>query len=355
MRPPATALVATVAGTVATAVGTGVGIRYATKTGVTTTSLAGLACLVIGIALLAFAVRATWRAARRWQRLGLALAAPVGLFVVVSLTLGVAYSAAPRNQLGAATPASRGLAYDHVSFSTADHVRLDGWLLPSRNGAVVVMVPGAGSTRAAVLDQTRALNQRGYGVLMVDPRGQGGSAGRAMDLGWYGDRDLAAAVGFLRTQRNIAPDRIALLGLSMGGEEAIGAAAGLGVRAVVAEGATGRTDADKAGWLPGGVAGAIQRAMDRVSYGVVDLLTSAPRPRSLRTAVVQATHTSFLLVTAGKVRDEQSAARHLRAAAPDRVQIWTVPGASHTNGLRTRPDEWVARVTEFLDRTIPVA
>lgn len=355
MRRSAT-VVATAVGAAATATGAGVGLRYVAKSGLTIASVAGLVCLAMGLALLILAVRATWRGARRWQRFGLVTAAPVGVLLVASLTLGVMYSAAPRNRLGAATPASRGLAFDSVTFVTKDDVRLAGWLLPSRNGAFVIALPGSGSTRAATLDQAAALNRHGYGVLMVDPRGQGRSGGRAMDMGWYGDRDVAAAVRYLRTDRDVPADRIALLGLSMGGEEAIGAAAaGLGVRAVVAEGATGRTDEDKAGWLPDGVAGTIQRGIDRISYGVVDLLTPAPPPRSLRNAVARATSTSFLLITAGRLDDEETAARILRSAAPDRVQVWVVPNASHTHGLRSRPDEWVARVTAFLDAALPVA
>ena len=89
-----------------------------------------------------------------------------------------------------------------------------------------------------------------------------------MDAGWYGDRDLIAAVAFLQHQRDVDPRRIGALGLSMGGEEAIGAAtADPAIRAVVAEGATHRTAADKAGYLPGGLAGAIQRGLDRLTYG----------------------------------------------------------------------------------------
>jgi uncharacterized protein len=46
---------------------------------------------------------------------------------------------------------------------------------------------------------------------------------------------------------------------------------------------------------------------------------------------------------------------YLRAAAPDRVQTWTVPDASHTGALATAPAEWAARVTAFLDRALGVA
>lgn len=47
--------------------------------------------------------------------------------------------------------------------------------------------------------------------------------------------------------------------------------------------------------------------------------------------------------------DEADAAEHIRTAAPDRVSVWVVPGAGHTDGLDTDPVEWEHRVIDFLD------
>lgn len=46
--------------------------------------------------------------------------------------------------------------------------------------------------------------------------------------------------------------------------------------------------------------------------------------------------------------DEGHAARHVRSASPGTVDVWVVPGAGHTGGLDTAPDEWERRVTAFL-------
>ena len=59
--------------------------------------------------------------------------------------------------------------------------------------------------------------------------------------------------------------------------------------------------------------------------------------------------TAFLLVTAGTLEPEVLAADSMRSAAPGRVQVWTVPGAGHTRGLATAPEEWERRVVGFLD------
>jgi uncharacterized protein len=190
-------------------------------------------------------------------------------------------------------------------------------------------------------------------VLMIDPRGQGRSGGSAMDLGWYGDRDIAAAVTFLTRQPGVDPARIGVLGLSMGAEEAIGAAGtDSRIRAVVGEGATGRTAADKAGWLPGGPAGTLQRGLDWLTFTATDLLTPAPEPAPLHEAVARAHTTTFLLITAGRVADETRAAEYLRRAAPGRVDVWRVPNATHTHGLAVDRAGWTTHVTQFFDRAL---
>lgn len=82
-------------------------------------------------------------------------------------------------------------------------------------------------------------------ALLYDARG---SDGRAMDFGWYGDEDIAGATAFLSDQSDVDADRIAAVGMSMGGEQAIGAAAtNMDIRAVVAEGSTNRVASDRGG------------------------------------------------------------------------------------------------------------
>jgi uncharacterized protein len=316
-------------------------------------SAAGLALLGIGLALLALAAVAGWRALRGWWRACLVPAGVLCLLVVGSLALAVMFTHVPRTALGSVTPADRGLPYTDVSFPAADGIRLDGWLVASTNRAAVILLHGAGENRTATLPQAVVLARRGFGVLMVDARGQGRSGGHGMDIGWYGDADVGGALAFLQHRPDVDPNRIAVLGLSMGAEEAIGAAAAYpGIHAVIAEGATQRIAADKAGWLPGGVGGAIQRKLDWLTYGMTGLLSSAPRPIALYDAVAKASGTRFLLIAAGREKDETRAGLYYLSAAPDRVQLWTAPGASHTHALAADPQGWQTRVIAFLEQTI---
>jgi uncharacterized protein len=348
-------LVATGAGLVATAVGMGIALPYVTKSGLSMVSLAGLACLASGLVLLVGGAVTTLRALPRWWRIPAAAGLLVAAYAVV-FALGVAVAATnvPRTAVGTETPGDRGLTYRDVTFTTTDGVRLSGWYLPSRNGAVVVALHGAGSTRSSVLAHAVVLAHHGYGVLLFDGRGHGRSGGRAMDFGWYGDVDVAAATDFVTAQAGVDPERIAVLGLSMGGEEAVGAAAGdARLRAVVADGATNRVAGDKA-WLSArhGVRGWLQEQLDRLMYGTADLLSDASPPITLREAAARTSPRPVLLITAGAVPDEADAAAYIQAASPATVEVWTAPDAGHTRSLAVHPAEWEARVVPFFDRAL---
>jgi pimeloyl-ACP methyl ester carboxylesterase len=249
------------------------------------------------------------------------------------------------------------MAYEEVTLPSGDGTPLSGWYVASRNGAAIALLHGAGSTRTSVLDHAAVLAGHGYGVLLLDARGHGESEGRGMDLGWWGESDAVGAVDFLTARPDVSPGRIGLVGLSMGGEEAIGAA-GLDdrVAAVVAEGATHRTAADRGYLASYGLRGELQQGIDRVTTGLVELLSPAPRPAPLRQSVATATWraspTAFLLVAAGEVRDESLAADFIRGTARGTVETWTVPDAGHTEGLATAPEQWEERVVAFLDEAL---
>jgi uncharacterized protein len=222
---------------------------------------------------------------------------------------------------------------------------------PLDERAAVMLRHGSGSTRSGVLDKAAVLAGHGYGVLLADARGHGLSAGWGNDFGWWGDLDTEAGVTFLAGRADVDPDRIGVVGSSMGGEEAIGAAAAdPRIRVVVAEGTTGRTDADKVWYSEEyGLPGVIQEGIEWLTTTLVDLLSPAPRPTALSDAVVGATGTPFLLIAGGNVVDEVHVVHRLAAFAPERVDTWVVAGSGHTGGLRTAPEEWERRVVSALD------
>jgi dipeptidyl aminopeptidase/acylaminoacyl peptidase len=78
-------------------------------------------------------------------------------FVLLPLTLAVNATSRPPGPLGPPAPVS----YQDVAFRTADGVRLSAWYIPPRNGAAVVLLPGAGSTCGTVLGRAEPRDQPG--------------------------------------------------------------------------------------------------------------------------------------------------------------------------------------------------
>jgi pimeloyl-ACP methyl ester carboxylesterase len=298
-------------------------------------SAAVLAAAAAAVLLVLGTVRRV-RAVRGWRRL---LALPVALavlqLVVAPVGLAVLTTNTSPQPLGDVTPADRGLAHEDVLLVTPDGTELAAWWVPGASGTAVLLLHGSGSTRAATLDHAAALAELGHGVLMVDARGHGASGGTGMALGWHGARDLAVAVDWLDAREDVA--RICAVGLSMGGEVALTLAArDPRVGAVVAEGTGVRVAADVAepGWFP--------HLVDTWTYALTDLLTAADPPPPLRDVVAGLRPNQRALLVAGAGEGTQAA--WYAAAAPDRVAVWDVPDAGHTQALAAHPEEWSARV-----------
>jgi predicted alpha/beta hydrolase len=171
-------------GLVVTAAGGALGFSYLKTAGLSWPGVAGLLAFAGGLILVVAGTVSIVRSLKGWRRW---LAVPVGAALVygvgVPVVLAVAATNVPRHTLGSETPAGAGLAFVDVTFPAVDGVRLSGWYLPGSSRAALILVPGASSTRSAVLRQATVLARHGYGVLLFDPRGQGRSGGRAMNFG----------------------------------------------------------------------------------------------------------------------------------------------------------------------------
>jgi pimeloyl-ACP methyl ester carboxylesterase len=332
--------------------GLGVGVPWLLDHGESPTAVLGVATLVVGVAALAGAAVLLLRTLPSWWRL--ALLPWLLLLAVGTYSLSIALAVTHVSPTPVPDPPLMLSAGAEVAMTAGDGSTLHGWYLPGTNSAAVVVRHGAGSQRFGAAAQAAVLARHGYGVLLVDARGHGRSGGKAMDFGWHGEADTAAAVDLLARQPGVNAARIGVLGLSMGAEEAIGAAGrDRRIRAVVAEGATGRTAADKA-WLSDqyGFAGLVQEQLDRITYGFVELFSEPAAPASLQESVAAAAPTPMLLIAASEVPDEATVARRLAAAAPDSVAVWIADGAGHTAALATDPIRWRQRVVSFFDAAL---
>ena len=133
---------------------------------------------------------------------------------------------------------------EDVELHTSDDLTLQGSYVPSKNGAAVIVAFG----RKGSQDKARMLARHGYGVLIFDRRGEGESDGDPNPYAWDGgEKDIVAAVDFLEARPDVDPERIGGVGLSVGGETFLQAAARHDeIKAVVSEGATARSGSELA-------------------------------------------------------------------------------------------------------------
>lgn len=121
-------------------------------------------------------------------------------------------------------PALLSFSVEPVSLRTADGIRLEAWYIPSRNGAAVALFHGTGGNRHQLAPDAAMLAQRGYGVILVDMRAHGASAG---EMTTYGEReryDVLASIDFLASRPEVQSTRIGVVGFSAGATAAVLAA-----------------------------------------------------------------------------------------------------------------------------------
>jgi pimeloyl-ACP methyl ester carboxylesterase len=114
---------------------------------------------------------------------------------------------------------------------------LSGFYAPSQNGAAVMLLHGATAFPYHMLEEAMMLGRRGYGVALISVRSHNFSDGDTLSFGCAGREmeDLRAWHQFLIRQDGIDPEKVGLIGQSMGGILAIQyAAQSEGIKAVVA-------------------------------------------------------------------------------------------------------------------------
>lgn len=115
-----------------------------------------------------------------------------------------------------ATPASIGLSFEDVYFTTADAVRLNAWWVPAAGARATVLVcHGNGGNISYMLYTIRVFHDMKCNVLVFDYRGYGRSSGSPTEEGTY--RDVDAAWRFLTETKKISPRSIVVIGHSLGG------------------------------------------------------------------------------------------------------------------------------------------
>ena len=284
-----------------------------------------------------------------------------GCYVYVSYAMASGVTTSDRSSLEG-NPGEYGLPYRDVAFSPrgdewADLI-LRGWIVEReglaepRDELTVILVHGLNSNRTG--DNTLELTSRffslGFEVLLFDMRGHGESDGDQLSAGYFEKWDVLGAYDFL-VQRGASPDRIGVLGRSMGGATALLAVAEEpGIRAAVADSAfadvrdmiaqeTARSTVFPEWVVPVFIPGMI--VMSSVLYGIdVDAVVPEKAAAGLGYPI---------LVIHGDADSRIAVGQSVRihASAPAGSELWVVPGSDHADAFIDAPDEYVERLDAY--------
>jgi uncharacterized protein len=353
LRPGMQATLALMLGLLGLVIGASEAGYYSLKSGPTGDDYTGLLAIPAGLLLLVIGAETLWRTRRtddslawRYLRRLLLLVAAVLAFSFILFPLSLSYMFTHAARTG--VPAARlGASYEKVAFRTSDGLTLRGWYVPSRNGAAVIAFPG----RHGPQKQARMLVRHGYGVLLFDRRGEGESDGDPNAFGWAMDKDLKGAAAFLQHRPDVDPKRIGGIGLSVGGEMLLQAAAESNVfRAVVAEGAGARSYRENLE-KPRKLSTLRELGVSFVLTAGTALFSNHPPPPNLKdlSARIAPRSAFFIYALHGTGGEEKQLNPKYYAAAGEPKQIWEIPEASHTGGITARPREYERRVVGFFD------
>lgn len=252
------------------------------------------------------------------------------------------------------TPIDFGLVYDDVAIVTPDGLRLVAWYVPTTNGAVVIAQHGYKSSRGEMLNEAAMLHAHGYGVLIPAMRAHDMSDGTMISFGLHEIDDLDQWLRFTQQLPDVDPDRIVVLGNSLGGALVIELAARTpDVRAVAANAAfSSLSDTLETsvrfftGMPPFPFAPMIAFWAERatgMSVREIDASRAigriSPRP---------------VLLMQGGADDviSTSSGQRLYDAAGEPRTLWFDPQVSHARFDTARPAEYERRVIELFDAAL---
>ncbi len=298
--------------------------------------------------------RPAWPGAR-WLR---AVTAALGLSgataaAMSALTGLIVYRAAHARGVWGSDEPPDGAAEDVEFDSDDDGVRIRGWLLrvaESTPGPAVVLCHGAWTGRRECLPLALRFRERGYTVLVFDFRAHGLSEGRYISVGHHEMNDVLGAVHYVKARPEVDPERIAVIGFSMGAAAAIRAAARCpDIRTLVADSAYAS--------FAEAVRYSFRQVMHFPHYPFGLLALRWARwilrvdPQQLRPidAIAQVAPRPVLIVHGQE--DEVVPVRHaymLFKAALEPKELWVAPEARHVGARDVYPEEYFTRVETFV-------
>ena len=330
-------------------------VHYTRELGLSAGDVSGFVSIGAGLALLGLGAATLFRTrshdghrAWRYGRRTLLVASLYLVIPALLFPLGMGYVGARTAR--AVVPADHlDTPHETVTFKTKDGLELEGWYIPSRNGAAVISFPG----RKGPQRQARMLARHGYGVLLFDRRGEGRSEGVPNAFGWGGDEDITAAIRYLQSRPDVEPGRIGGIGLSVGGELMLETAAETDdLAAVVSEGAGARMFSEEMREDMPAVDKVLTTPSAWVKQASIAVFSNQAPPTDLKDLVGRISPRPLLLIAAPKLGVGEELNRGYAHAAGESATLWEIPESRHTGGIEARPAEYERRVVGFFDEAL---
>jgi fermentation-respiration switch protein FrsA (DUF1100 family) len=226
--------------------------------------------------------------------------------------------------------------------------------MSSGTRATVIIAHGYKDDRSSMIGVAEILHRHGYNVLVASFRGHDENDGETVTFGLRERTDLDAFYKYLVARPDVDRARVGLFGVSMGGTISIGyTAENPGIRALISDCAfssiedTVETSIRFFTGLPAfPFAPAIVFWTERAIDGrVADIDAKkwiakiSPRP--------------VLLMQGGADRVvSANSGRMLFDAAGQPKELWFEPEVGHAEFLKSKPEEFERRLTEFFDRNL---
>ncbi len=231
------------------------------------------------------------------------------------------------------TPADAGLAFDDVTFTTADGIRLNGWFVPYPGADVTLLwFHGNAGNISHRVDNIRLLHDKvATHIFIFDYRGYGRSEGKISEEGTY--KDGEAALGYLRSREDVDPKKIVFFGRSLGAAVAAEIATGQQCLALILE-----------------TPFASIREMARVAF---PFLPVGPFLRTRYDTVEKVKKIKAPVLVVHGDRDDIvpfAQGRAVFEAAREPKEFYTIPGARHNDTYIAGGDAYFAALKNFIDR-----
>jgi uncharacterized protein len=257
----------------------------------------------------------------------------------------------PRLRVTFSAPEEWDVTYRDVEIASSDGVNLDGWYVPPKNGAVILLLHGMGGNRLAVSYHGETLARAGYGVLMIDLRAHGRSGGRRFARDERVVEDVVACVAYLSRQQEVE-GRIGIMGISVGGMMAIQAAArSASVKAIAVDGPVLGSIED----LPP-PADALDRfwryPLERYYQSAINWFTPQARPLpSNQAALRRVAGRPVLFISTGTGMEQRLTHSFFEAAGNPKVW-YELPNARHATGWILEPEAYGQTLVDFFNHAL---